>query len=90
MPDRIVTPTLDPTVDIAADADAVRPIRKVRTRGGTFDPGGGGVNVSRVLRGLGADILARVLAGGVSGRLLVELLDQTAVPRASIAVSGRT
>ena len=60
MNDRIVTLTLNPSVDIASDADAVRPVRKVRTRDETFDPGGGGVNVSRVLRELGADTLAVV------------------------------
>src|SRR5215203_2221361 len=87
---RIVTLTLNPTVDIASDADAVRPVRKVRTRDETFDPGGGGVNVSRVLRELGADTVAVVTAGGVSGRLLEELLDQGGVPRASVPIAGRT
>ena len=87
---RIVTLTMNPTVDIASDADAVRPVRKVRTRDETFDPGGGGVNVSRVLRELGADTLAVVTAGGVSGRLLEELLDGGGVPRASIPTAGRT
>ena len=48
-----VTLTLNPTVDIASDADRVRPVHKVRTKNETFDPGGGGVNVSRVLRELG-------------------------------------
>jgi 6-phosphofructokinase 2 len=90
MNDRIVTLTLNPSVDIASDADAVRPVRKVRTRDETFDPGGGGVNVSRVLRELGADTLAVVTTGGVSGRLLEELLDQGGVPRASIPIAART
>jgi 6-phosphofructokinase 2 len=81
---------MNPTVDIASDADAVRPVRKVRTRDETFDPGGGGVNVSRVLRELGADTLAIVTAGGVSGRLLEELLDGGGVPRASVPTAGRT
>ena len=86
----IVTLTLNPTVDIASDADAVHPVRKIRTRDENFDPGGGGVNVSRVLRELGADTLAVVLAGGVSGRLLEELLDQAGVPRHSVPIGGRT
>ena len=51
MSPRILTLTLNPTVDVAADADRVQPVRKVRTRGESFDPGGGGVNVARVLRG---------------------------------------
>jgi 6-phosphofructokinase 2 len=87
---RIVTLTLNPSVDIASDADAVRPVRKVRTRDETFDPGGGGVNVSRVLRELGADTLAVIAAGGVSGRLLEELLDQAGLPHRAVRTAGRT
>ena len=90
MRNRIVTLTLNPTVDIASDADRVRPVHKVRTKNETFDPGGGGVNVSRVLRELGAETLAVVTAGGVSGRLLEELLDAGGVPRASVPTAGRT
>jgi 6-phosphofructokinase 2 len=90
MHDRIVTLTMNPTVDIASDADAVQPVRKVRTRDESFDPGGGGVNVSRVLRELGADTLAVVTAGGVSGRLLEELMDGGGVPRVSIPTAART
>ena len=88
--ERIVTLTLNPSVDIASDADGVRPVRKVRTRDETFDPGGGGVNVSRVLRELGADTLAVVAAGGVSGRLLEELLGEAGLPHESIPTAGRT
>ena len=71
---RILTFTLNPTIDLAAEADQVQPVRKVRTRGDSFDPGGGGVNVSRVLREVGGETLAILLAGGVSGMLLEELL----------------
>ncbi|WP_135466873.1 1-phosphofructokinase family hexose kinase [Crenalkalicoccus roseus] len=90
MADRILTLTLNPTVDIAAYAEAVRPVRKIRTRDETFDPGGGGVNVSRVLRELGGETLAIILAGGVSGRFLEELLDEGGVPRRSVPIAGRT
>lgn len=87
---RIVTLTLNPTVDLASDAEAVRPVHKVRTRNETFDPGGGGVNVSRVLRELGADTLAVVAAGGISGRLLEELLEEGGLPHVSVPIAGRT
>jgi 6-phosphofructokinase 2 len=90
MADRIVTLTMNPSVDLASDADAVRPVRKVRTRNETFDPGGGGVNVSRVLRELGADTLAVVAVGGVSGRLLEELLGEAGLPHHSVPTAGRT
>jgi len=90
MANRILTLTLNPTVDVASDAPSVQPIRKIRTSNETFDPGGGGVNVSRVLHELGGDTLAVVLAGGVSGNLLVELLAEGGVPHQAIPIAGRT
>ncbi len=86
----ILTLTLNPTVDLASDADQVQPVRKVRTRGDSFDPGGGGVNVSRVLRELGGETLAIILAGGVSGTLLEELLREGEVPHLTVPIAGRT
>ena len=90
MTPRILTLTLNPTVDIAADAPAVQPVRKIRTTNESFDPGGGGVNVSRVLHELGGETLAVVAAGGVSGHLLLELLAEGGVPHQAIPIRGRT
>jgi 6-phosphofructokinase 2 len=87
---RIVTLTLNPAIDLACEAEAVRPVRKIRTFSERLDPGGGGVNVSRVVRELGGETMAVILAGGVTGRLLEELLDESGVPRRSVPVSGRT
>jgi 6-phosphofructokinase 2 len=87
---RIVTLTLNPAVDLACEAEAVRPVRKIRTSGETYDAGGGGVNVSRVTRELGGETLAVVMTGGVAGRFLEELLDEAGVPRRSVAIRGRT
>lgn len=86
----ILTLTLNPTIDLAAEADEVQPVRKVRTRGDSFDPGGGGVNVSRVVQELGGQTLAIILAGGVSGTLLEELLREGQVPHLTVPISGRT
>lgn len=90
MSGRIVTLTLNPTVDVASEADMVRAVRKTRTRNERFDPGGGGVNVSRVVHELGGETLAIILAGGLAGALLEQLLDQQGVPRHSIPITGRT
>jgi 6-phosphofructokinase 2 len=54
------------------------------------DPGGGGINVARVLHELGGDVLAILAAGGASGRVLEELLDEAGVPRRSVPIKGRT
>ncbi|MBI0537830.1 1-phosphofructokinase family hexose kinase [Roseomonas sp. KE2513] len=90
MPPLIATLTLNPTIDIASEARAVQPVRKVRTFNERQDPGGGGVNVSRVVRELGGETLAVILASGVTGRFLEELLDEAGVPRKSIPIEGRT
>jgi len=86
----ITTLTLNPTIDLASEAKAVQPVRKVRTFNERQDPGGGGVNVSRVVREFGGETLALILAGGVTGRFLEELLDEAGVPRRSIPIAGQT
>ncbi len=87
---RIVTLTLNPAVDIACETERVRPTHKIRTKSEHVDPGGGGVNVARVVHELGGDVLALTLTGGVTGRFLDELLDGIGVPRHSIPIGGRT
>ena len=87
---RLVTLTLNPALDLAADAEAVVHTHKIRMQHEHADPGGGGVNVARVLHELGADTLAIVCAGGASGRVLEEMLDEAGVPRRSVSIAGRT
>src|SRR5271169_4540837 len=90
MPPRIITLTLNPALDIAAEADEVVPTHKVRMHHEHADPGGGGVNVARVLHELGGDVLAIVAAGGATGRVLEEMLDEAGVLRRSVVVKGQT
>ncbi len=87
---RIITLTVNPTVDIACDAETVRPIHKIRTFSEMQDPGGGGVNVARVVHELGGDVLAIVLAGGFPGQFLEELLAEERVPCLAVRIAGRT
>lgn len=90
MEPRIVTLTLNPTVDMASTAASVRPTHKIRTSGEHLDPGGGGINVARVVHALGGDALALVMTGGVTGRLIEELLDQAGVRWRSLPIQGRS
>jgi 6-phosphofructokinase 2 len=85
-----VTLTLNPTVDVACNAGRVQTVHKVRTFAETYDPGGGGVNVARVLQELGADVQAVACCGGVSGHLLEELLAQAHVPCRAVRIADRT
>ncbi len=58
---RIVTLTMNPAIDLACMAPAVRPTHKIRAFDERLDAGGGGINVSRVVRILGGDTLALVM-----------------------------
>lgn len=86
----IVTLTLNPTIDGAAEADRVRPIHKVRTTNERYYPGGGGVNVARVLAELGAPATAVYLAGGATGQLLDELLAGDGFAPLRVGIKGNT
>ncbi len=87
---RIVTVTLNPAVDLACAAATVRPTHKIRTFDEHIDPGGGGINVARVLHVLGADVLALISAGGVSGALIEDLLSEAGVPYQTVQCHGRS
>ena len=47
----IVTLTMNPAVDISTTAERVRTTDKVRCGEPCYDPGGGGINVARIVRG---------------------------------------
>jgi 6-phosphofructokinase 2 len=87
---RIATLTLNPTIDGSSDAATVQPTHKVRTVNERFDPGGGGINVARVLARLGADVEAVYLAGGVTGPVLGGLLDRAGLPHRVVPIAGDT
>jgi len=87
---RIVTLTVNPALDMAAQAAEVRPVHKIRTFGERYDPGGGGINVARVIHELGGNTLALFAAGGVTGRFVEEMLSQAGVPFSCIPMRGPT
>lgn len=87
---RIVTLTLNPALDLASTAEMVRPTHKIRTTGEHIDPGGGGINVARVTHELGGDVCAVLLAGGPTGAMIGELLNEQGVPHLIVPISGRT
>ena len=65
------------------------PMHKIRTFGEQLDPGGGGINVARVIHFLDGKALALIMTGGVTGRLLEELLDEDGVAWRQLPIRGR-
>lgn len=87
---KIVTLTLNPTIDKSSAVDTVASEIKLRCDPPTFDPGGGGINVSRAVKKLGGEALAIYLAGGGPGDRLNMLLDREGVPQQTVPISGET
>ena len=87
---RVVTLTLNPAIDISSEAETVRHTHKTRTFGESIEPGGGGLNVARVLHRLGVDVCALFLAGGVTGRVLDDLLGRAGIERRMVQIHDDT
>jgi 1-phosphofructokinase family hexose kinase len=75
----IVTVTLNTAVDKTLSVPNFRLGRRHRTVEQTTMPGGKGVNVARVLKTLGAPVIATGLAGGATGTRIVDQLTQLSV-----------
>jgi 6-phosphofructokinase 2 len=86
----IVTLTLNPAIDGSCDAPKVRPTHKIRTTNTRYDPGGGGINVARVVHRLGGQVRAIYLAGGATGGVLDTLLDRDGIARTRFDIAGHT
>jgi 6-phosphofructokinase 2 len=74
MAERIVTITLNPALDLSTATERIKAGPKLRCRAPRFEPGGGGVNVSRVIAELGGASTAWVALGGSIGRMYEDLL----------------
>ena len=78
-PMKIVTLTLNPALDKSTTTKRLVPEDKLRCEAPTYEPGGGGINVSRAIRTLGGNSLAIYLAGGPAGEKMEELLQKDKV-----------
>lgn len=70
----IVTLTMNPAIDISTTIDQILPVRKLRCTAQVRYPGGGGINVARVIKRLGGDPIAVYPVGSTNGALLQQLV----------------
>ena len=87
---RIITITLSPAIDKTTSTEKVVPEQKLRCMPPTYEPGGGGINVSRALRHLGCESLAMYFAGGYSGNFFQELVKNEDIHSLVIPIQGNT
>jgi len=81
---------MNPAIDVSTSVDHVVPTRKLRCSAQKRDPGGGGINVARVVQRLGGDVTAVYPEGGLSGKLLRHLLDQEEVASVTVPAAEET
>jgi len=86
----IVTVTINPSIDVSTSIEQLVPIHKLRCTSARRDPGGGGINVARVVKRFGADVTAMYAMGGTLGQLLRHLLDQEGIPGLPVPISEET
>lgn len=71
---KIATLTLNPALDKNTWIDRLLPEKKLRCDEPEYEPGGGGLNVSRAIKIMGGESFAIYAAGGSSGDMIAELL----------------
>lgn len=88
-----MTLTLNPAVDVSTAVERVVDTHKLRCDAARRYPGGGGLNVARVIQrldGREANCVAFYLAGGASGNLLEQMLTAERVPSRRLRIAGET
>lgn len=86
----IGTITINPAVDETLEVEKTVKEDQLRALSVRHDPGGKGINVSRVVHQLGEKTIAYGMAGGRTGALLEERLRQEGVPCHFLAIQGET
>jgi 6-phosphofructokinase 2 len=86
----ILTLTPNPAIDISTSVDRVRPGPKLRCASSSRDPGGGGVNVARVVSRLGGQAVAAFPCGGWTGHELEQLVGREGVESLVTPIRGET
>lgn len=87
---RIFTLTINPALDKNTSVAGVLPFKKLRCQVPIFEPGGGGINVSRAIKNLGGSSIAIYLSGGPTGEHMKGLLAQEGIAQKSIAIQEWT
>jgi 6-phosphofructokinase 2 len=86
----ILTLTMNPALDVSTATETVMDTHKLRCTAGDIHPGGGGINVARVVQRLGADCFALYPAGGLIGQQLTQFLVREQVRGHCIPIAGDT
>jgi 6-phosphofructokinase 2 len=87
---RIVTITPNPAIDVSTSVERMMPTHKLRCSAARRDPGGGGINVARVIRRLGGEVMAIYPRGGATGELLSRLVEREGIASETSSIAEET
>lgn len=87
---KILTLTMNPAIDTSAKIKHVTSDKKLRCDRPTYEPGGGGINVSRAIKKLGGSSLAIYPSGGTNGTQLNKLLKDDEIKILPIDIEDAT
>lgn len=87
---KIITVTLSPSVDKSTFIEKLVPEHKLNCADPNFEPGGGGINISRGLKRLGTPSIALFPSGGMTGSLLLELLKKEQIDVEVLKIKNTT
>ncbi|WOC32844.1 1-phosphofructokinase [Caproicibacterium argilliputei] len=90
MGQRVLTVTLNPSLDCTVTVNALQVAALNRVVRAETDPGGKGINVARVLRHFGADVLATGFVAGDTGRQLLHFLERAQIAQDFLEIDGET
>lgn len=86
----ILTITLNPALDLSTAAPLISAGPKLRCAPPQYDPGGGGINISRAIAAMGGQSAALVALGGAIGVQLADLLASQDIQTTQLEAPGDT
>lgn len=86
----IVTVTFSPCIDKSTSIHSLIPEKKLQCSTPRLEPGGGGINVARVIHKLGGDVIAVFPSGGYTGKYFNHLLEKENVPSIIVETENET
>lgn len=86
----IYTVTLNPAIDktVIIDGFAINKVNRISSV--QLDPGGKGINVSKMVKNLQGKSIAIMISGGYNGQKLIEMLDEADIVFKSMPCKGET
>ena len=87
---KIITITFSPSIDKSANVSEIKSDIKMHCSNLNIEPGGGGINVARVIGRLGGDVTAIFPSGGYAGMRFNDLLKEEKVAFINIDTKNET